>query len=501
MRRLVLAVLIPISVLSLNWAASASAATGDAAGLPPTSGDGAVFAFGSAAFHGSVPGDPSIHLGAPIVGIAPDIARSGYWLVGSDGGVFGFGDALYHGSVPGSPSIHLAAPIIGMAATPDGGPGRLEPQGATRSTWERRSLGSPPPLTAVGTGWSARTAACSASVTPVPRSVPGTHSIHLGAPIVGIATADGGGYWLVGSDGGVFGFGDAGYHGSVPGSHSTTWERRSSAWPPPPTAVGTGWSARTAACSASVTPDTTGASRGATRSTWPSRLSGSPPTLPAEPGIGLPAAEPPASPSNCRSARSSVGARVDGAACACIARAPDRARLPARAGHGTFGDSTQQAVYALQKAAGIGRDGTVGPTTRAALSEGVVPHPRSTAGYVIEVDLEADLVMFVNNGKLEYTLNTSTGGGYQYSNGSGGTDIATTPTGIFQTYREVDGLVTDYLGQLWMPKFFTGGIAIHGDSYVPPEPVSHGCVRVSDEAIEWIWAANLDPLGTTVWVY
>jgi hypothetical protein len=36
--------------------------------------------------------------------------------------------------------------------------------------------------------------------------------------IVGIVpTADGKGYWMVGSDGGVFGFGDAGYVGSLPG--------------------------------------------------------------------------------------------------------------------------------------------------------------------------------------------------------------------------------------------------------------------------------------------
>ena len=82
MRRLLLAVLIPISVLSLNWAGSASAATGHASigslvpstGYPPTGGDGAVFAFGST-YHGSVPGDPSIHLAAPIVGIAPDASR------------------------------------------------------------------------------------------------------------------------------------------------------------------------------------------------------------------------------------------------------------------------------------------------------------------------------------------------------------------------------------------------------------------------------------------
>jgi hypothetical protein len=40
----------------------------------------------------------------------------------------------------------------------------------------------------------------------------------LNKPIVGMAaTPDGGGYWLVASDGGVFSLGDAGYHGSVPG--------------------------------------------------------------------------------------------------------------------------------------------------------------------------------------------------------------------------------------------------------------------------------------------
>ena len=35
-------------------------------------------------------------------------------------------------------------------------------------------------------------------------------SSNLNAPIVGMAaTADGGGYWMVGSDGGVFSYGDA----------------------------------------------------------------------------------------------------------------------------------------------------------------------------------------------------------------------------------------------------------------------------------------------------
>jgi Neocarzinostatin family len=43
-------------------------------------------------------------------------------------------------------------------------------------------------------------------------------AMKLNAPIVGMAaTHDGGGYWLVASDGGVFTFGDAGFHGSSGG--------------------------------------------------------------------------------------------------------------------------------------------------------------------------------------------------------------------------------------------------------------------------------------------
>jgi hypothetical protein len=43
-----------------------------------------------------------------------------------------------------------------------------------------------------------------------------TGSITLNKPIVGMAaTPDGGGYWLVASDGGIFAFGDAQFYGST----------------------------------------------------------------------------------------------------------------------------------------------------------------------------------------------------------------------------------------------------------------------------------------------
>ena len=47
---------------------------------------------------------------------APGAGSAGYWLGAADGGVFAFGDAAFHGSMGGHP---LNAPVVGMAATAD----------------------------------------------------------------------------------------------------------------------------------------------------------------------------------------------------------------------------------------------------------------------------------------------------------------------------------------------------------------------------------------------
>ena len=44
--------------------------------------------------------------------------RRGYWLVASDGGIFAFGDAAFHGSMGGEP---LNRPVVGMAPLPTAG--------------------------------------------------------------------------------------------------------------------------------------------------------------------------------------------------------------------------------------------------------------------------------------------------------------------------------------------------------------------------------------------
>jgi len=170
------------------------------------------------------------------------------------------------------------------------------------------------------------------------------------------------------------------------------------------------------------------------------------------------------------------------------------------AADGSFGMTTQQAVYALQKAAGLTADGVYGPKTAAALKKGVLPRVRPASGHVIEVNLTSDLLMIVNGGKLAAVLNTSTGGGYTYTSG-GVTAVAHTPTGQFKIFRSVDGMDVSPLGELWRPRYFYGGYAIHGSGSVPPYPVSHGCVRLSDPAIDWIWATGQAPFGTEVMVY
>lgn len=167
---------------------------------------------------------------------------------------------------------------------------------------------------------------------------------------------------------------------------------------------------------------------------------------------------------------------------------------------GSYGVTTQQAVIALQKAAGLGRDGIAGPATMAALARGVQPSPRSTSGHVIEIDKARQLLLVVTNGHLDETIATSTGSYAPYTS-QGQQYIAATPNGHFTIFRQVDGVDPGPLGSLYRPKYFNGGIAIHGYTDVPAEPASHGCARVSNPAIDFLWNSGAAAIGTAVWVY
>jgi hypothetical protein len=77
------------------------------------SSDGGIFTFGDAHFAGSMGGH---QLNKPVVGLAPNPAGDGYWLVASAGGIFAF-NSPFRGSM-GPTSLNK--PVVGMVAYGDG---------------------------------------------------------------------------------------------------------------------------------------------------------------------------------------------------------------------------------------------------------------------------------------------------------------------------------------------------------------------------------------------
>ena len=176
--------------------------------------------------------------------------------------------------------------------------------------------------------------------------------------------------------------------------------------------------------------------------------------------------------------------------------------------NGRFDQTTQQAVMAFQKYHGLEADGSLGPITAATLSEvDERPSGTSTAGTLIEVDKTKQLVFVVDEGVTTWVLNTSTGTEVPYdtinkNTGEPESGDSVTRPGVFQVNRQrEEGWWAGDLGEIYRPKYFDGGIALHGSNYIPNYPASHGCVRLSTAAMDWIWDADIVPMRTTVWVH
>lgn len=153
---------------------------------------------------------------------------------------------------------------------------------------------------------------------------------------------------------------------------------------------------------------------------------------------------------------------------------------------GDLGRLTKQAVLAFQKAEGLQRDGQPGPATMARLAVATTPQPTSLADGV-EIDLDRQLLFVVRGGAVEWVINTSTG-----------TSKTPTPRGEYTVEREIDGVRHAPLGDLYRPKYFHRGIAVHGSPSIPGYPASHGCARVSNAAMDLLWSAGLLEVGTPV---
>ncbi|MFK5633934.1 peptidoglycan-binding protein [Ornithinimicrobium sp. LYQ103] len=166
---------------------------------------------------------------------------------------------------------------------------------------------------------------------------------------------------------------------------------------------------------------------------------------------------------------------------------------------GGFGHLTEQAVFAVQKAHGLVRDGVAGPATQEALATGYRVPPVSGGDHV-EVHLGRQLLLVVRGGSTSMTLNTSTGNGepYEYQ---GADYSAITPTGDFSVwFTDGSGWRVGELGELYRPMFYSGDYAVHGSGSIPPYPASHGCARISVAAMDMFWSKGLLGMGGRVLV-
>jgi len=248
-------------------------------------GNGGIVALGGDTSYGSLSGQT---LNAPVVGIQHTSDYKGYWMTATDGGVFAFGDAQFQGRVSYTPPA-APAPATTQAVTPTvaqsnngatlgtqkvSAGGSISTSNSNGVVTSSNSGGTAPTdptivkvnapaigilsdtknngyleLTTDG-GVFARGSAPfigSASTNNIsniigltrPRNSDSGYYLvgsdggvfayglpyegsmggkHLNQPVVGIAaTPDGKGYWLAAGDGGVFAFGDANYYGSMSG--------------------------------------------------------------------------------------------------------------------------------------------------------------------------------------------------------------------------------------------------------------------------------------------
>ncbi|MGH9039773.1 MAG: phytase [Acidimicrobiia bacterium] len=138
---------------------------------------GRAFTFGDAGRFGDLTGTP---LNAPVLDSIPTPSGRGYFMVAGDGGIFTFGDARFVGSMGGQ---RLNAPVQSLV-----------PDGDGDGYW----------LVASDGGVFAFAAPFRGSL----------GSIKLNRPVTGMVPF-GGGYLMVGADGGIFNFSDRPFSGSL----------------------------------------------------------------------------------------------------------------------------------------------------------------------------------------------------------------------------------------------------------------------------------------------
>ncbi len=166
-----------------------------------------------------------------------------------------------------------------------------------------------------------------------------------------------------------------------------------------------------------------------------------------------------------------------------------------------FDADTSYAVVAFQKVANLPRTGRATQDVVDALTTAQPPPPLVPGGGAnrIEVDLPRQVLFLYEGDALARILPVSTGSGERFCS-DGDCRQAVTPAGAYRVGGRIPGWRESDLGRLYNPVYidFKNGIAIHGYPEVPPEPASHGCIRIPMSAAEWFFEQVPD--GTAAYV-
>lgn len=149
--------------------------------------------------------------------------------------------------------------------------------------------------------------------------------------------------------------------------------------------------------------------------------------------------------------------------------------------NGDPGPATKAMTRRWEKANGVKNpDGRFSPAELKKL------RAQTSGTFSFRVDKSEQKMYVGYQNKRATYVNVSTASGRQYTRRDGSTARSVTPTGNFRIYRTEQGWYTSKSldGCLYSPRFFTGGIAVHGSMSVPyRRPSSAGCVRVTPESM------------------
>ncbi|HEX6044503.1 MAG TPA: L,D-transpeptidase family protein [Pyrinomonadaceae bacterium] len=164
---------------------------------------------------------------------------------------------------------------------------------------------------------------------------------------------------------------------------------------------------------------------------------------------------------------------------------------------GRFDSATRAALISFQKWEGRTITGRLTTEELEALRGGATPVARDGSYEHVEIDVDRQVLLLVDDKGSVRVLPVSTGTDKPFSY-DGQTSIAYTPRGRFVVYEKGVGW-EDNLPGMYYANYISGGIAIHGSYDVPPQPASHGCIRIPIFAAREV--SKRLKLGTIVLVY